>query len=83
MNTREANENERWFYRHRAAVGELMRERSTAELSAKDQQRRDAMVDAIWRGLREGIASAPDLFPDIDARRLAERVIDELILGGR
>jgi hypothetical protein len=40
-------------------------------------------VFVLARGIREAIASAPDLFPAIDSHRLAERVVDELLgLGG-
>jgi hypothetical protein len=58
------------------------REITALQQQARKDQRRDAMVDVIWRGLREGIGSAPDLFPNVDTRRLAEQVVD-VLLGGR
>lgn len=72
-----------FFYRHSAADADRMRGIAAAERRAKDQQRRDAMVDVMWRALKAGIDVAPDLFPALDAHELAIRLVDDLILGGR
>lgn len=66
-----------------AARNARARDIDRLERRAKDNQRRNAMVNVIWEGLRGALSHAPDLFPDIDSKRLAERCVDELILGGR
>jgi hypothetical protein len=63
---------ERW--RHEAC-----RERTRLEQQAKDQQRRDAMAFVLERGIRDATASAPDIFPATDPRRLALLLVDEIL----
>jgi hypothetical protein len=60
---------------------ERAREHTAWQVRRKDAQLRGQRVALIESGLREAIGRAPDVFGPVDVRRLAERVVDEL-LGG-
>jgi hypothetical protein len=59
-----------------------LRARAAADAAAEAARRRDRRIALVEAGLRDAISRAPDVFPvGIDTRRLAARVVDELIGG--
>jgi hypothetical protein len=65
-------------------AGQINRERSLAWARATDAADRNALhrarVAVIERGVREAVFTAPDLFPKLNFRAVAERVV-EMIEG--
>jgi hypothetical protein len=73
-----------WAYRALGVANERAQAIEHGLRRQKQDDLRAARINVLARGLAEAVRSAPDLFGgELDYRRLATLVVDDLLGGGR
>ncbi len=75
-----------WIARHFASQGSRVREVAEYSGRAKSSQQRDALIGAMWEGIRHAYSLTPDAFVAVGAPEphdLAVQIVDQMLSGGR